>query len=266
MSSQQFTTLLEVDDETIENLAPVKHEQALTYVHDKLSDKGCPELRGTDLWNRVFKRAFLILVRRSQYKRRRAHLPDVVAGPALVERAAIVADDHCRQWAVDEKTKADPRWPTEPILCQRWGIDVFQLNSARHQAMTSKWEGRYIPRQSKDAMTARVERAAMQDLEDSRDAPIKERPAVVRAAADIIGLTKRKTEIHVGTRNTVNVMLPTGEDFQKRLARVQEVAAKILPPPTEVPVESLGLEVPRTAEEVPRRASDGAEEASPSAP
>lgn len=248
--SEKFTTLLAVDDETIENLAPKKHELALAYVHEHLTEKGCPELRGTELWNRVFKRAFLIMIRRAHLTAHAANLQWAPIKPAIVERAAIVADDHCRQWGVDEAMK-DDRWPTVPALMEKWGIDVYQLLSCRQQAMISKWEDKYIPRESKATMTARLERAAMQDVSESRTAAIKDRPAVLRTAADIIGLTKKKTEIHVGPQ----VVVQSSADEAKWLERARRLMRYLPKEDVHALEEARVEEGPRAQEGSPREAT-----------
>lgn len=262
---EKFTTLLDVDDETIENLGNERVEQALTYVHDHLTHKGCPELRGSELWARVFRRALVILLRRLVYRSRKTNFRETAAGTILIERAAIVADDHVREYGVDEITKTDANWPTVHQLMAKWEIDLFQLRGAHQQAMSHKWKHKYIVEDSLDTQKAIVRRAAMRDVAESKDAEFRYRSQALKTAADILGLTKRSTEIHVGNKNTLNVMMPSGDEFQKRLQRVREVDAKLFPQNTEVPVEGSGLEVSRQAEEAPLRARRDDEEAGPPA-
>lgn len=253
-----FETLVDVDDETIAGILPYKLSEALEYVETNLSDKGLPRLRNCDLWMRVFKRAYQIVYRKAvegQKKSRFRQRPSNY----LIDLAALVADDHVRQFGASAIEQQSTTWPTAEDLMKAWGIDIFQLRASHQQALTHKWKHRYIVEDSKETQAAILRRAAMQDVEESRGGLLRDRPGVLKAAAEILGLNPRKTEVHIGNRNTVNVMLPPAQDFEDRMRRVREVAAKVLP--QEVTREGTLDEVVDEAEAVPRGEGDRPPEA-----
>jgi hypothetical protein len=203
-------------------------------------------------WPRVFRRALAILDRVAEQRSRtvRQHPPRGSQQERIVT-AALVADYHSWKWA-DEESKDSGRYPTRDMLLKAWSIDNFDLGNALVRVKYRSWEHMHVDDESDQARLAILKRAAMRNVREQSQIEAKDRnPAHLRVAAELIGAGKAAVQIHNGNVNTVNVVLPSQAELDSRFKRLQEVQ-RSLPVPTEVPVESLGFEVARHAEVVPR--------------
>lgn len=246
--------ILDATDDQVKNLHPhaLKVVEAHVLYHLEADAKGFPFMRETRMWELVFRRAWAMIEHRA---RRMRHPEDSLGDEgARAMQAALVADYHVWYWSPDE-VKNDPRWPTRAALLASWQIEEMDLVSACQRTRHHQWEHLYLMQQSPKVMKAKVLRRVMKDIDDYEHlAPTERNPGLYRAADAL--LSEKKTEVHIGNKNTVNMLNVNSDEFNERVKRLTEVAHELKA--KEVPYHEVETDrLPAPPAEVPHRENPG---------